>query len=281
MATAFYLPKTVKEACALLGEWGERVVITNGGTDIVIEIGKGRLVPEANVCIRNIEELHAIRQEGEFLSIGGAATFDEMLASPLVKAFPGMIEAAGVIGSPAIRAMGTLAGNICTAAPAPDGCTMAMGLDARVVLRSAAGERTVPLSEMLLGRGKTARRGDELLTQILLPLSKTACAYQRLARRQAQDIAKVMVGASLETCGGVITAAAVALGAVNAVPCRAPSVEEMLVGKPAAEGLEAVRDFFPPEAKLRPSPFREYKQQVLPTLLFRTLEQAAERGGGR
>lgn len=279
MATSFYLPSSIDEACSLLAEWQERATITNGGTDIVIEISKGRLTPCANICIWNIEELHEIVQKGAYVSVGGAATYDEIMASPLTQAFPGLIEAVSQIGSPAIRSVATLAGNICTAAPAPDGCTMAMALDAQAVLKSTEGERTVPMSEMLLGRGKTERASNELLKEILLPIPGKICAYNRIARRRAQDIAKVMVGVSLEIEDDICKKAVISLGALNAVPCRAYSAEELLQGAPVREGLDRLQGFMPKEAAPRQSQFKRYKEQVLPTLLARTAEAAAQRGG--
>lgn len=279
MATVFFLPNTVEEACSILEEWGDDAIITNGGTDIVIDISKGNLVPHANVCIWNINELHQIKMDGDYVRVGGAATYKEMMNSSLTKEFPGLIEAVSQIGSPGIRQVATLAGNICTAAPAADGCTMAMGLDAQIVLKSATGERIVPLSHMMIGRGKTKRRGNELLTAILIPTSKKNCAYGRLARRRASDIAKVMVGASLEIEDGICTRAVVSLGALGPVPCRAYSIEQKLEGKPIRTGIEQLRGVFPEEAKPRISQFKRYKEQALPTLLVRTLELAAQRGG--
>ncbi|MBC8577733.1 FAD binding domain-containing protein [Yanshouia hominis] len=279
MSTAFYRPTDTLEAISLLGRFGKRAIIVNGGTDIVIEISKGRLTPEAIISISDIQELHEISHQNGYIRIGGSATYYEMMENPLLNHFSGMIEAISQVGSPAIRQVATLAGNICTAAPAPDGCTMAMGLDAVVVLAGPSGERLLPLSQMLLGRGKTAREEHELLTAILLPISKKNCAYLRLARRRAQDIAKVMVGVSLELQDGVCKDAVISLGALNAVPCRAYSLEKLLKNNRIEEGIARVEEIFPQEAKPRPSPFREYKEQVLPTMIGRTLRKAAERWG--
>lgn len=280
MSVAFYSPSTISEACSLLEQADAGTVIVNGGTDIVIEIDKGRVKPSVILSVSDIPELHGISVQGDFVCVGGGVTYQEMLEHPLIQGFPGMIEAVSQIGSPAIRQVATLAGNICTAAPAPDGCTMAMGLDAVVVLKSTEQERLVPLSQMLLARGKTVRKSQELLTAILLPLSKKSCAYLRLARRRAQDIAKVMVGVSLELEGTFCKDIAISLGAVNAVPCRAYSLETMLRGRDIHEGLSGLLQIFPEEAKLRPSPFKEYKEQVLPVLIQRTLKKALERGEG-
>ena len=279
METSFYRPATLVQACDLLAQFGEKAVIVNGGTDIVIEISQKRIAPEVILSICDIPQLHVIERQGDYIRVGGAATYQEMMRHPLTQEFPGFIEAISQIGSPAIRQVATLAGNICTAAPAPDGCTMAMGLDAVVVLQNSSGERLVPLSQMLVGRGKTVRDSSELVSAVLLPTAKRNCAYLRLARRRAQDIAKVMVGVSLEVENGVCREAVIGLGALNAVPCRAYSLEHLLKGKPFSQGIDCIRGRFPEEARPRPSPFKEYKEQVLPTLIVRALTKAAERGG--
>lgn len=258
----FYRPDTLEQALSLLERHGDRAVIVNGGSDIVIEISQKRIHPDAIVSIGGIAELKTIEERDGFLCIGGSVTYREILNSSLCKPYKGLIQAVSCIGSPAIRAVGTPAGNIVTGAPAADCATMLAALGAQPVWVQ-----------------------DRILTEIRIPALKSGegTGYFRVSRRKAQDIGKVLVGSRVRLEGGVIAEAAISLGAVNAKIARAESLEKVLPGKTPAEALGYLKRTFPEEAGLRESYFKEYKQQVVPAVVAKSfglaLEDAAERSG--
>jgi CO/xanthine dehydrogenase FAD-binding subunit len=217
--------------------------------------------------------------------IGGTATYNDILEHPACAEFRGLIRAVSKVGSPAIRAVGTPAGNLGTAAPAADCATMLLTLGAQVELRSSASLRTVPLEGFYLGRGRTVRTPEELITAIRIPAlcEGEGTGYFRVSRRKAQDIGKVLVGCRVKVAGGRVAEARISLGAVNECIARARSLEETVCGKTAAEAAGYLKRTFPEEAGLRESYFREYKEQVTSSAVARSfalaLEDAAERSG--
>ena len=283
--TAFFRPDTLEQALSLLGEYKERAAVVNGGSDIVPAISRQAVRPEAIVYIGGIRELAFIRREEDALCIGGAATYNRILEDPACGEFRGLIQAVSKVGSPAIRAVGTPAGNLGTAAPAADCAAMLLALGAEAELRSSNGLRTVFLEDFYLGRGRTVRRAEELITAIRIPALRKGegTGYYRLSRRSAQDIGKVLVGSRVKVEDGRVTEARISLGAVNECIVRAHSLEEAVCGRTAAEAAGYLKRTFPAEAGLRESYFKEYKEQVTSAAVARSfalaLEDAAERSG--
>lgn len=276
MRTDFFKPRDINEAIALLNQYQEKAVIVNGGSDIVEKLSAGKLQPEAVIYIADIEELKSITERNGNIVIGGAVTYVEMLASPVIQRVKGMVEAVRQLGSPAIRQVATPAGNIGTGAPSADCTSMLMGLEASIVAVSASGERTIPIEEFFINTYKTVLKPDELIKEIYFKALKSGdgTGYIRLARRKAQDIAKVIVSASLSVENGVCTKAAIGLGALNATAVRGTSIEDGLKGKRKEEALAFVRERFPKEAGLRPSRFTRYKELVTCVAVERAVEMA-------
>lgn len=274
--TEFFCPHTLDEALVLLAKYQQKAVIVNGGTDIVEKIAHGTVEPEAIIYIQDITALKGITKEAGYVRIGGAATYNDVSASPLCTQYPAVLQAIAGLGSPPIRVVGTPAGNIGTAVPAAD-CNVALvALDATVVLASKNGECTVPLKDMFVGYGKTQLKPDELIREIRLPLpaANSASAFMKLTRRKAQDIAQVSVGVQLTVDGEVCRAINIALGAVNATVIRAYSFEELILGKKVGEGAQLIKGSFPSEAALRSPRNRAYKSAVIGVLTERAIMQA-------
>ena len=281
----FFRPQSKAEALTLLARYGQNAAVVNGGSDIVIDISQQKIHPEAIVFIGGIAEMKGIRREGDILRIGGCATYLDILESDECRALRGLTEAVSCVGSPAIRAVGTPAGNLGTAAPAADCAAMLLALGAEAELQSAEGSRTVPLEDFYLGRGKTVRTPYELITAIRIPDLREGegTGYCRVSRRRAQDIGKILVGCRVKVRDGRIGDVRISLGARNECIARAYSLEEAVRGKTAAEAAGYLKRTFPPEAGLRESYFKEYKQQVTSSAVAKAfstaLEDAMERSG--
>jgi len=282
-STKFYNPKSLTEALDLLDAFREKAVVVNGGTDIVAQIADGKVSPEAIIYIQNVDELRDIRSGGGFVCIGGAATYARVLASPDCKQFSAMIEAISQCGSPPIRAVGTPAGNIGTAAPAAD-CNVALvALGAEIVLASKGGERVVPAAEMFVGAWATQRKPGELIKEIRIPdmVNGAGSGFIKLAKRKAQDIAQVSAAVCLLAEGSVIKDICVALGAVAPKTVRAQSFEALAKGKAAQQAAESVKNVIPNEALLRNPRNKPYKEAVMGVAAARAITQAfadSERG---
>ncbi len=276
MKTDFFKPTTINEAIELLNQYGDKAVIVNGGSDIVEKLTTGEKTPEAVIYIADIKELKNISENEGNVVIGGAVTYVEMLESPIIKKVKGMVEAVRQLGSPAIRQVATPAGNIGTGAPSADCTSMLMGLKAKVLVVNAMGERTIPIEDFFLSTYKTVLKPNDLIKEISFPAPKAGfgSGYIRLARRKSQDIAKVIVSASLSVEGGVCTEATIGLGALNATAVRGISLEEGIKGKNKEEALNFIGENFPKEAGLRPSRFTHYKELVTKVAVERAVEMA-------
>lgn len=280
--TEFFCPETLTEALAILDKYRQDATIVNGGTDIVEKIANGSVDPSAIVYIQNIAEFKGIRENNGFICIGGAATYNDVLLSPLCRPYSGLCEAIREIGSPPIRVVGTPAGNIGTAVPAADCNVALMALDAEIVLANTAGERVVKAGDMFVSYCKTAMQANELIKEIRIPRLPENCgsAFLKLAKRKAQDIAQVAVCIRLALDGDVCRDVRISLGAVSSKTIRAYSLEQVVAGKKVSAAVEAVKDVVPVEVALRSPRNKAYKEAVIGTLVGRAIEQVYAKVSG-
>ena len=226
--------------------------------------------------IGGLPELKKIEVRDGTLCFGGAVTYTELGACPDISAFPCIGQALSNLASPPIRNMGTPAGNMGTASPAGDFNLILLALGAEADLVSAAGMRTVPLSEFYLGVGKTVREKSELIAEIRIPLVKGQhSAFVKLGRRRGQDISRVSSAVSYLLDEGRIRDPRIAIGAVNAVPFRSGTFEEIVSGKTPDEAEAALEGAFPAEA----NPRRAYKRYVVTPMVRRAIREAQAQEG--
>jgi len=275
-STEFYNPKSLAVALELLDKYQQQAVIVNGGTDVVEKIANGSIDPAVIIYIQGIAELKGIVATKGFVRIGGAATYEEVLASPLIGQFSALTQAVAEVGSPPIRVVGTPVGNIGTAVPAADCNVALMALDAEVVAASAQGERVIKFPDLFVGYCKTALAPNELIKEIRIPVSgvNTASAFVKLAKRKAQDIAQVSAAVRLTVDGDVCSDVIVAMGAVNQVTVRAYSLEKILAGKKVEVGAAEVKGIVPAEVALRSPRNKPYKEAVIGVVVERAINKA-------
>jgi len=227
MSYEYHRPTTLDQALELKRQPGMRVVA--GGTDLFVQMRKGVTAPPALISLRNIDELAQI-DAGPPVRIGAAAPLAEVARHPAVReSFPLLVESIGVLGSAQIRNVATVGGNLCNASPAANTAGPLLVYGARVELRNASAERTVPLEELFVGPGQTVLAPDEILTAILLdpPPVGTCTAFLRKGRIR-MDCAIASVAVLLETDGSKCSRARVAAGACAPVPLRLRGVEDIL-----------------------------------------------------
>jgi carbon-monoxide dehydrogenase medium subunit len=287
--TEFYSPGSLVAALELLDQYRQQAVIVNGGTDVVEKIANGSIDPAAIVYIQGITELKGIGESNGFVRIGGAVTYEEVLDSPLCSQFSALKQAVLEVGSPAIRVVGTPAGNLGTAVPAGDCNVALMALDAEVVAASKQGERVIKLADLVVDYRKTALAANELIKEIRIPVVpgvNTASAFVKLANRKAQDIAQASAAVRLTVDGDICRDIVVAMGSVNKVTVRAYSLEKIIAGKKVADGAAAVKGIVPVEVALggpgnelfaaRPTAKaeRQYKEAVIGVVVERAIKKA-------
>ncbi|MCF8104810.1 MAG: xanthine dehydrogenase family protein subunit M [Desulfohalobiaceae bacterium] len=275
-------PKSVAEACGLLAEFGQEARPLAGGTDLMVNMKKGILSPKHVVSLARIETLKKVEVRGSTLKIGAGATVADLGMSQQIKDnAPALGSGARALGSPLIRNLATIGGNISSARPAADLPPSLLVYGARVVLSSTQGDRTVALKEFFQGPGQTLMRPDELLTEIEFEAAGpgAGAGYINLGIRKVQDI-NVINGASfiaLDPKDGSIEKARIALGAVAPTPVRAHNAEKVLLGeKPSADLFaragQAARDDCSPITDFRGG--AAYRQDMVAVVVRRTLETA-------
>jgi len=282
-------PKSLEEALHILQDYGGRARVIAGGTDVIPQLRRRDIELEALVDITGLPDMDSIEQDGDKIILGGLITHAQVASSRLIKDRAGLLsEGAGSVGSPQIRNIATVAGNLISGQPAADTSIPLLALDARVTIASVEGERVVPLSEFFLDLGKTTLDpGKEILTKIeFQPLGNDqGGAYLRLSKRKALSLpmlvcaVKVTVNKNKDT----ISEAAIALGPVAPTPFRDRRTEDALKGAPinlttlsdAAEDASAYCS--PRDSLLRGS--CDYRQEMVKVFVKRGLVRALEQAG--
>jgi len=246
---SFFSPGTLDEALSLLSQHKDSVSVIAGGTDIVLELNERAHTAQAVVDISKIKDLRYVKVVDGVVRIGVLSTFTDLENDPYIREHvKSLYSACYYVGSPQIRNLGTIGGNVANASVAGDTPTALISLDATVVLRSAAGKREMKITDFYSGAGKTQLEKDELLTEIYFdaPTENMATAYTKLGKRKALVIVVIGLAVLLERdCNNICSKAQVVIGAVARYPKRLPSIEHYLVGKPITkETFEGCRDMF-------------------------------------
>ncbi len=233
-------PKSLEEACEIMASRGEKAKVLAGGTDLLVNMKKKVLAPAHVVSLGRVEPLKTLEGSNGSIRIGALMTASAVAeAQGVKKALSALAKGASSLGSPLIRNLATIGGNLASARPAADFPPPLMAYGAEVVLKKKGGTRTVPLEAFFKGPGITVVEPDEILAEILVPRppSGSGAGYMKLGVRKTLEISIVNVAAFLSLDGGgVIRTARVVLGAVAPTPIRAPSAETVLVGqKPSQE----------------------------------------------
>lgn len=283
----FESPTTVQDAVTLLaGETGLAHVLA-GGTDLLVRLRSGMVEPDLVVDLKRIAQLKSITREDAGLRVGAAVPSAELNEhAEAVAGWPGVCEAAGLIGSTQIQGRATMAGNLCNASPAADSVPALVAAGAIARIAGPDGTREIPVEEVATGPGKTCLGRGEFVESLLLPARppRTADAYLRFIPRTEMDIAVVGVGICVTLDeAGICTSARVGLGAVGPRVIRVDAAAEVLIG---STGDEAALDKLAAACSAAASPIddkrgtREYRIDVAGTLAKRTAAIAFARARG-
>lgn len=241
-----YLRATsLDDALAELARQPRRVIC--GGTDAYAD--PAERAPAAGwLDVAGLDALRGIATQDGAVRLGAAVTWDEIDRSPLMPT--SLREAARQIGARPIRIAGSIGGNLCHAASAADGGPPLLTLEAHVELASMRGLRRLPLDQFLLGRRRTARQPDELMTAItwMSPGATERTAFIKCANRDGTALAVVSAAVRLRwSDAGVLALARIAIGAASEVPVRARELEARLEGARPQDLTARIRDAGLPE----------------------------------
>lgn len=239
----YHEPSTLEEALKLLSELGGNAKVLAGGTDLLVRMKQKIDKPTHVVSVARVPGLdEIIPRNGHGVSVGAGVTAAKLSRDELLgDRFAPLALAASRLGAPMIRNRATIGGNLVNGRPAADLPPACMVLNAMLKLKSATGERDVPVHEFFRGPGETVIEPNELMISINMetPPPWSGGSYIKLGARKTLEISMVNVAAmlTLQSADGPIVDARIALGAVAPVPVRAYMAEDLLIGAQPSEEL--------------------------------------------
>jgi carbon-monoxide dehydrogenase medium subunit len=280
MGFAFHKPGTIDAAIGLAHEHGDAARFIAGGTDLIIQIKRGRTVPRHLISIAGLGLDSIVETPTEYV-IGAMATHDAVVRFPGFQgALIALPQASAVVGGRQVRNIATVGGNIVNASPAADLVPVLLALDSTVELRGSAGSRALPLDRFLVERGRTERQPDEILTAVRFdkPPAASATSFLKAGRRKAMEISVICVAAFLSRSarGDGYDAARITIGAAASRTMRVPEAEACALSggcKAFAEAARLAAEQATPISDVRSS--ARYRKLLVAALVERALTHCA------
>lgn len=220
-------PRSMDEVLSLRAEHGDEATLIAGGSFLGIVMNQKLFEPTMLVALRSVSDLDYVRAESGTLRLGAMATHRAVERSPVVREdWPALAFTFSVVASPRVRNQATVGGVVADADYASDPPSMLAALGARVVARSAKGEREIPVDEFILGHYETALEEDEIVTEIQVPSSDGRSTYRKFRSRSSEDRPCVSVAASEDDTG-----LRVVVGAVAERPQYFPEICDLAKGE--------------------------------------------------
>jgi CO/xanthine dehydrogenase FAD-binding subunit len=273
-----YLPHSLDGLWSCLDEV-PKAILYAGGTDVMVKLRGGLESSVGLICLERVSEICGVEDRKDWIRIGATTNHAQLLDNPLVNAHLGVLwQAIKHLGSPPIRAMGTIGGNICTASPAGDTLPPLFVLQAEVELISRQYSRTMAIRDFIRGPGVNALQPGEILAAVRVrkPQGDTIHHFEKVGRRNALACSLASLAALMRvSADGMVEQATLAWGSVAPGIAVVPEVERFLVGKRLSrEVLEAaaavVRTAVTPIDDVRAS--ADYRRLVAGNLVLRLLD---------
>ena len=274
-----YEGKNLKNALDILAD-NDKIVIINGGTDVLI---KARENAYRNHSLLNISNIN----DKKDIIIKSGTTFSELESNEIVKKYLTLLAcASSQVGSPQVRNVATIGGNICNGAVSADSVPSLFVLNAKLVLENSSGQRIVPIEEFYLGPGKTVLEKNELLKEIIISYEdyhNYFGVYKKFGRRKAMEIATTSCAVllKLKDQGKAIEDYRIAYGVAAPTPVRCHKTEEKIrysgIKKEMLDVIQnSVLEELYPRESWRAS--KELRQQVIQEFAVRATEEAINYG---
>ena len=285
----YFAAKDLKEACALISQYGDEAKVLAGGHSLVNLMKQKFVAPSYIVDIKGIEGLNYIRYSDEDgLRIGGLTTHRTLEKSEIVnEKFSILSEMEAVIASVAVRNWATVGGNLCSAYPASDLAPTLVSLGAEVTLTGPDSERIVSLDDFFVDLFETVLKTDEILTEIHVPsYRRSGGCHMKFALRPT-DLAIVNAASHLtvtasdpEVCEDI----RIVIGSVEPIPFRSKKAEALLKGQKVNTALiqkaaDLTAEDVQPTSDLNGT--EEFKRDITRALTQRTIEAATKRAQGK
>jgi len=271
---------SLTEATRLLLKYKGNASLMAGGTDLLVNIRNGNLRPQYVIDLHLLDDMKEISVlEDGSVRIGALATLAQVASHPMIqKEYQALHEAILTVGSPQIRNVGTVAGNICNASPAADTAPALLIHEARVNVSGPDGNRALPIQDFFKGPGLAALGAGDIVQSIDLPPSAepAASCYLKLGRTRGMDLALAGVGVLVD--GENKTR--LAFASVAPTPLRIRAAEEILSKGPfdsanLERALKAVQEAIQPVSDVRAS--KEYRTAMTEVLMKRAIATVKDR----
>ncbi len=280
----YLFPASVGECLALLARYDGRASVIAGGTDLMLAIDRGDAAPQALLDVSALAGLRQISMASGVIRLGAGVTHAACAASPLIREQAWCLaEACASVGSPQIRNVATLGGNVVSAQPAADAAVALIALGAVAEIASAQSVREVPVEELYEGVGRCrVDSAREVLTGFRFDAPGPANAFLRFAPRRALSLPILNGAVCLLLSRGAVTHARIVLGPVAPVPFRPLQAEIALIGarRGDAVAVEAAASAASAAAKPRDSLLRgsaAYRRELVRVLVRRAVLAAFDR----
>jgi aerobic carbon-monoxide dehydrogenase medium subunit len=276
-AFEYEVAESPEHAIELLGRFGEEARLLAGGQSLLNLMKLRFAMPSALVDIGRISELEYVREDGDRLAVGALTRYEDAHRDEtLWRLCPLLAHTCGEVGDAQVRHMGTIGGAVAHADPASDVPSALVALDADIVVRGSAGERTVAAGDFFKSPFETDLGPQDVVTELRVPkVEGRGWSYMKFHPR-AQDWAIVGVAALVERSNGGISKASVVLTNAGPTPLRAEGVEQALVaGEDVAKASEAAAEGTNPVSD--PFASAEYRRYLAPILVRRAIEEAMGR----
>lgn len=285
----YFCPSSIQEVLEILEYYQGQARVIAGGTDLIPELKKQTRRVRCLVDISGIEELNKIKIDSNDISIGAGATLNGIASSKqIIDKFPALARAAAEVGSPQIRNIATIGGNICSARPAADTIGPLIGYRTRVKIVNKEREKWLALEELFTGPGETILKSGEILTGISVkpPAPDTYSTYTKFGLRRALAIAVVSVTSiiTLEPGSGICKEARIVLGAVAPTLIRCSDSEKVLVNNKITANLARQAGILAAQSCRPISDIRgstEYRKEIVKVLVRRAIEQTIQMANKR
>ncbi len=253
-----------------------------GGTDLMVEVNLHGRRPATVVSVRALEELAEWSHRSGRVTIGAGLPYADMEKGPLAQLVPALAQAARTVGSPQIRAAGTIGGNLGTCSPAGDTLPVLAALNATIHVLHRDGVRDVPFSDFMVGVKRNCLRPGEFVHSVTVPVVEGWQGYAKVGTRNAMVISTASACLVHDAVEGLVS---IALGAVGPTIIRATEAESWLARNVSLRGSLGINSDIATEfgrrvaAEARPiSDHRstaEYRRHAISVLARRLLERAA------
>jgi len=285
-AFEYATPESVADAVVMLSEHGQKASVLAGGTDLIVQLRENRRQTDLVVNIKKIPELNTLSfDNGSGLTIGAAVPCYKIYGnSNISKAYPGLMDAAKLVGGTGIQGRASLGGNLCNASPAGDTIPPMIALGGVATIAGLNGTRTIAIEDFCTGPSRNVLEDGEFLVSLHFPAPKSNSGgfYRRFIPRNEMDIAVVGVGAYvvLNENKSEFVSARIAVGAVAPTPLFVKEAGDALVGNPVSDdsidrAAEIVRNAARPISDMRGT--AEYRKHLTSVLTRRVVQGAVQR----